>query len=189
MNPADSAEHRFKETDVRTRVPGLSRKRPVYGQQGRATNIPIGSASSRNLKFKKSICRRCNDTLTQPYDEAWQTLSAHLHGRWRGIAAARRFDLSKPFPGRTRAAALNVHLYFVKLFGCLIVEGNVPIDLKPFSYALLNRQPHSELCLQIINAAHVSPIIAAQASDLYAMRNQHAVSTGPLGSITSRRLA
>ena len=40
---------------------------------------------------------------------------------------------------------LNVHLYFVKLFGCQIVEGAIPIEIEPFSRAILNGKAHDHV--------------------------------------------
>lgn len=42
---------------------------------------------------------------------------------------------------------LDVHLYFVKLFGCQIIEGDIPMDIKLFSFALLNRVQCDQLYL------------------------------------------
>ena len=41
----------------------------------------------------------------------------------------------------------NVHLYFTKVFGCQIVDGNIPIDIAPFSRAILDGRPHANLHL------------------------------------------
>jgi hypothetical protein len=47
----------------------------------------------------------------------------------------------------------NVHLYFLKLFGCMLCEAkaneyDVPIDIAPFSNAIISRRPHPEVHLQ-----------------------------------------
>src|SRR5262245_9376344 len=58
------------------------------------------------------------------------------------------FDLSKVFPKDTCKHALHVHLYFVKLLGCkLIDEGNVRINIGGFSQALLCGTPHKNVFL------------------------------------------
>jgi hypothetical protein len=53
----------------------------------------------------------------------------------------------------TRTKMMNVHLYFLKLFGCMICEAkangyDVPIDISPFSTAIMSGRPHSEVYLQ-----------------------------------------
>jgi len=47
----------------------------------------------------------------------------------------------------TKHEARNLHLYFVKYFGCRIVEGNIAIDLKPFSKALMEGCSHPNIYL------------------------------------------
>lgn len=46
-------------------------------------------------------------------------------------------------------ALRHVQLYFVKLFGCFIDENKIPIDLKPFSEALLSGVYHRDIFLRI----------------------------------------
>jgi hypothetical protein len=48
----------------------------------------------------------------------------------------------------------NVHLYFLKLFGCMLCEADangkkLPIDIAPFSMAIMSGRPHREVYLQI----------------------------------------
>jgi hypothetical protein len=150
IKPADSAEHRIKASDVRATAPGMSQRTPVYLQQNfEPTNIKIGGAKSKALTFDASICQYCNNTRTQPYDIAWSSLSAYLRTHWRDIRHRGRFDLTKPFPGKTRASALNVHLYFVKVFGCKIHQDGIPVDLAPFSKALMESSAHPEVSILI----------------------------------------
>jgi hypothetical protein len=148
--PADSGEHRVKASDVRATAPMLSQQNPIYLQRNfEPTNIRIGGAKSKTLTFDYSICRYCNNTRTQPYDNAWSMLSQYLRTHWDDIRRRGRFDLSKAFPGGTRAAALNVHLYFVKVFGCKLVEDKIKVELGPFSRALMEGAAHPEVSLLI----------------------------------------
>ncbi len=174
QRPADSAEHRFKASDVRARLPWLSQGTPAYLQRdGRATNHPIGSAKAGKLKFKPTICAHCNDTATQPYDLAWERLSEYLHQQWRDIVRAGSFRLSRPFRGRQHIGAVNVHLFFVKLFGCKIVDDGVPIELARFRQSLRNRVPHPEVFLQIVNNPSIEEsVLAAYDSEVHTMRDR-----------------
>jgi hypothetical protein len=108
--PANSGEHRFKASDLRKVATQVSHLTPIFLQRGKATNDRVGSARSDRLKFAKSICTYCNNTLTQPYDLACEHLSQYLQATWPTIIKRGSFDLSKPFPGGTRTAALNAHL-------------------------------------------------------------------------------
>jgi hypothetical protein len=47
----------------------------------------------------------------------------------------------------------NVHLFFLKLFGCMLCEAeanghDVPIEIEPFSKAIMTGRPHPEVHLQ-----------------------------------------
>ena len=53
----------------------------------------------------------------------------------------------------TKREMLNVHLYFPKLFGCMLAEAkanghDVPIDIDAFSTAIMSGRPHAEVHLQ-----------------------------------------
>lgn len=125
------------------------------------------------LTFNERICGHCNNQHTQPYDKAWEQLSAYLQANWRDISRRGQFDLSKPFPGQTRAAALNVHLYFVKLFGCKLNEDSIPIDLRPFSAALMSRAPHPEVKIVVCDASRRGiDLVLMHDSEVHTMRDR-----------------
>jgi hypothetical protein len=44
---------------------------------------------------------------------------------------------------------LFVHLYFVKIFGCAIVEHEIPIDIEPFRRALQEGIAHPKVWISI----------------------------------------
>ena len=57
--------------------------------------------------------------------------------------------LDRAFPESVRKSMLYVHLYFVKLFGCLIRENGIPISLDGFSQAILNNTPHDHVFIAL----------------------------------------
>lgn len=142
-----TGEHRTKATDLRALFGEITQKSPIYFHTSGIKNIPVGSSKSDRFKSNAKICSRCNGSLTQPYDKAWEKLSSYLLGNFSQIAKNGRINLSKVFPGATGQALLNVHLYFVKLFGCLIVEHDVPIDIAPFAHAIKERTAHKNVFL------------------------------------------
>ena len=67
-------------------------------------------------------------------------------GRWVRTNPIFRYD--------TRLQMINVHLFFLKLFGCMLCAAkanghDVPIDIAPFSDAIMTSHPHPEVHLQI----------------------------------------
>jgi hypothetical protein len=102
---------------------------------------------SDKFKFESKLCNDCNSSLTQPHDKAWETLSAYLQNNFPRISRVHRIDLPRVFPGATSRSLLNVHLFFLKIFGCIIAEHHVPIDLAPFANALRSGTAHPNVCL------------------------------------------
>ncbi|RMH11932.1 MAG: hypothetical protein D6698_15780 [Gammaproteobacteria bacterium] len=144
---ADSREHLVKASDLRLFFGDVSPCKPLHLHHDNRRNIKIYSAKSNKLKTSKVICRRCNDTDTSNYDEAWSRLIRALHRDWQTIKITRRFKLQRAFPGTSSKQALNCHLFFVKLFGCRIVDEKMPIDVTPFAFSLRSATPHPTMFL------------------------------------------
>ncbi len=169
---ADSGEHRFKASDIR-RILTLSPQSPGYLHSNVGEiNRKIGSAKSRTLQFSRSVCARCNDTKTQCYDRAWDVLSGHIRDRWREIRERRSVDLVAAFGSDVAAAALDVHLYFLKAFGCKLIQDKEPFDVAPFAACLLERHAHPEVRLYIADATYLPKRVLAFESDVYKMWNR-----------------
>ena len=117
---ADSREHLVKASDMRQTFGAVSPNAPLFFHSKDERNRKLGSVRSNRVKSEKVLCSRCNDTRTQPYDNDWATLSAELARRSRRVSSNNRIKLRRLFPGRANRAARNIHLYFVKLFGCRI---------------------------------------------------------------------
>ena len=45
---------------------------------------------------------------------------------------------------------LGVHLYFIKLFGCLIDCNSIPINIQPFKYSIHTETPHPSVYLSFL---------------------------------------
>ena len=58
----------------------------------------------------------------------------------------------------------RVHLYFTKLFGCLVVEGGMAIDTVPLADAIMRERPYAYLYLAF--GQLVMPIKVASGSDI-----------------------
>lgn len=148
--PANTGEHRVKASDLKGYFGCVSQQNPIYMHTDQKKNIPIKSIKASRLKSGGRICDKCNNSLTQPYDKAWKTLSQYLQANWHQLQKAQQINLTKVFPGSIRSSLLGVHLYFVKIFGCAIAEHNVPIDLNGFSNALLKNEPHPYVFIAFI---------------------------------------
>lgn len=163
---ADSGEHRTKKSDLGLVFPSVSPDRPIYTKTEFGKFVKINSLDSDRFKSRAMICQHCNTTRTQPFDQAWEQLSAYLQENTNHLRLRNSLLLHKVFPGRTKKAMLDVHLFFVKIFGCLIIEHNIPIPIEPFSQAILKRSEHQKVYLGIgylpkvrgKNIVQISPI-------------------------------
>ncbi len=128
-NKGNTGEHLLKASDLKAHFGHVSQKKPLYFNTDGKKKIKLGSKKGQRLKSKAVICNSCNSNLTQPYDKAWEKLSAYLRTNWTALNKTKKLDLSKVFPGSSKKSLLDMHLYFVKLFGCRIIENNIPIDI------------------------------------------------------------
>lgn len=141
-NEADSREHLIKASDMRLFYPGITPSTPAYMHTRNKNNIALHSAKTNKIKTNEQIiCRRCNDTDTASHDDAWSELIQYIHNNWGMLVKRKKFSLSDVFPGNSNKKAVLFHLYFVKLFGCRIIDENIPIDIKKFSQAIQNNSP------------------------------------------------
>lgn len=147
INDADSREHLIKASDMRDLFGNVSQQEPIYGHilnskcEIISKNQLIGSSKSNKLKLVASLCKKCNTDRTSQYDNAWMKLSRYLLRQRLDIPDNMRIRLGKVFPYKRYENALFVHLYFVKHFGCRIIESGTLIDTKEFSQSLVDRKP------------------------------------------------
>src|SRR6267378_4127387 len=87
-NPADSREHIPKAANLRSYFPQISKDSPIFkhtDETDTSLSYRINSSKSNYLKLGYSICQKCNNELTQPYDYAWDILREYLQSNWEVI--------------------------------------------------------------------------------------------------------
>lgn len=144
---AETREHRAKASDLRSLFGDPTQAHPLYFHTDKRRNFRAASLKADVLKFSHRICVHCNSARTQPHDRAWAVFSETLRARRPPIVAGDVLRLNRIFPYDTKREMRHVHLYFVKAFGCQIVEGNIAIDIALFSRAILQDRPHPNLYL------------------------------------------
>ena len=145
----NTGEHLVKASDLRKYFGSVTQRKPLYFHSKLKRNIRFGSIKSRLLKSKALICNNCNSSLTQPYDRAWEKLFYYIRENWLKLLKSKQINLKKVFPGYSNKSILFVHLYFVKIFGCQVVEHSIPIDIITFSNSLLNQISHPDIYIKI----------------------------------------
>jgi hypothetical protein len=151
VNNADSGEHKTKRSDLLAVLGPATQASPFYYHDLHKANRPVGSLDAKILKSPVRICGCCNSTRTQPYDRAWEEMSDCL--RSKRLRVGQWVRTNRIFKQFTKAKMTNVHLFFAKLFGCMLAEAkangyDVPIEIDPFSQAITSGRPHPEVHLQ-----------------------------------------
>ena len=147
-DPATSGEHGTKRSDLRDAFGAVTQGNPLFLHNAQRRNRRVGSLNAEVLKLPAKLCPHCNNTRTQPHDLAWEKLSAGLRA-WTPTLRPESIVWPKRIFGADRVREmLNVHLYFVKLFGCHIAGNNIPIDIKGFAAAIMKGKPHPDVYLK-----------------------------------------
>lgn len=164
-NEARTGEHTIKKSDLHAIFGHVCQNRPLYRYTAFYRNTPVKGLSVDLLKSGGRLCAQCNNQRSQALDRAWESFSVALRAR-AILRLGDRIDLGRVFPGAVRKSMLNVHLYFVKLFGCLIVENSLPIDICGFSQAVLGTTAHPKVHLAISPFTYGLPFASVGYSDL-----------------------
>jgi hypothetical protein len=143
-----TGEHLTKASDLKSHFRKVTQQSPIYLHTDHKRNTKINSIKkSRELKSQSLICPNCNNARTAPHDRAWESLSTYLREKKPPIKKGDIIRLEKVFPGAVNKSMLKVHLYFVKLFGCIILEHKIPIEISPFRDAIMQEKPHEKIFL------------------------------------------
>jgi hypothetical protein len=141
-NEANSGEHLIKASDLKSLFRHVTQKSPLYLSTDLKRNQRAGAIKSNKLKYQALLCARCNNERTQRHDMAWERLSTYLRERQPAIRPGMLVRLNCAFPGSVSSSMLSVHLFFLKLFGCLITENNIPINIEQFAQSIMQGVPH-----------------------------------------------
>ena len=148
--PADSAEHMVKASDLRSVFGKVTQSAPLYRNSKEERNLPVRGIDAAPVKFKPSICQTCNNARTQPYDRAWEALSAAALSHEPPLERGMQVPIAEVFGSEADAAMLRIHLYFVKLLGCYAVEYGVPLPINTFAVAILGGHAHPNVFLSFV---------------------------------------
>jgi hypothetical protein len=152
-NEANSGEHKTKRSDLLAVLGKPTQDQPFYYHDLEQPNRTVKSLDAKILKSPIRICAYCNNARTQPHDLAWERMSDWLRKRQPPLKVGGFVRGNRIFPHWTRKEMTNVHLYFLKLFGCMLCEAEangkkLPVAIEPFSQAIMSGRPHAEVYLQ-----------------------------------------
>ncbi len=147
---ASSGEHKTKKTDLLSVFGKWTQANPLYYHDADRANQLVRGPKSDVLKSPSLICAHCNNERTQPHDRAWEVMSSWFRQNLPAMPTGSVVRATRIFPYDTKRQMLNVHLFFLKLFGCALLEaaGKIPIDLEPFASAIMRGRAHPDVYLK-----------------------------------------
>ena len=144
---AVSREHTIKKSDLKSVYGDVTQNQPLFYSNDNSRNIRVGSLKSQRFTSPAKICKYCNTTRTQPHDRAWEQFSSTMRLMLRKSALPNSVRANSIFQYDTRRMMINIHLYFIKLFGCHIATAEIPIELAEFSSSIMNSKAHPNVYL------------------------------------------
>ena len=150
---ATTGEHKTKRTDLLAlREPTQSN--PAYFHDANRPNQLIRSLDAKVLKSTGRLCASCNNARTQPHDRAWEKMSKWIRVRRPALQPGNIVRANRIFMDNTKRQMLGVHLFFVKLFGCMIMESDkkIPIDTASLGDAILSDSAHPNVYLKFASS-------------------------------------
>jgi len=135
-NSADTREHIIKQSDIRMlfgRGPYKKGERLKKIEQN-AKNIIIQSEDSSHIKYQKSLCRYCNSTRSQPWDQAYDVFMEYVLSHEEELKEYHEIDFMKKATIEPGNYSKRLYSYFIKSFGCQLIENcqEVPPELSDF---------------------------------------------------------
>lgn len=126
--PATTGEHKFKRSDL-ARLVGDSlliwgddtgRRREIRGRSG------LDRDRYKVVKFPKSMCGRCNNVRSQPFDRAYEQYAAYVSAR-KWLHSTPGIDFRQIYGPIWAEPVLNLARYYAKHFACRMARTGLPI--------------------------------------------------------------
>jgi hypothetical protein len=143
--PADSGEHKAKRSDIRSILGTPTQHMPFHLRSQKNGKQKLIGLNSQPVIWSDKICSPCNNAVSAPYDRAWERLSTFLQGVPHGLPS---INLQAIYGDKYQAELMNLYLYFVKLFGCYVVNAGIDIDKRQFGKSLLEKHEHPDFYIR-----------------------------------------
>lgn len=130
---ATTGEHKIKKslfTEIYGDGPYLKDDSMFHAKEGNVRKIQ--GPNSGLIKYPNSLCSNCNNTMTQPFDLAYDIFFRYILTNESAILGVRMIDFKEIYGDDYQLNQLNLFKYFVKLLGCDISNAGftVPQELK-----------------------------------------------------------
>ena len=116
-------EHKFKKSDL-SRMWDLSGGL-VWGDDVRQREVK-SVRKTQDVRFEPSLCARCNNERSQPFDEAYRSFSEYVWDRPE-LRRARYIDMASIYGTDWSMRVLDLARYVAKHIGCRLAHERYPI--------------------------------------------------------------
>lgn len=91
----------------------------------------IQGVDSNKIKYQKSLCAKCNNEFTHPFDNSYDLFLNYIIENYQHITKIRIINFFDIYGDTFPLMQLNLFKYFMKIFGCDLIEYGfkVPKDL------------------------------------------------------------
>jgi hypothetical protein len=150
---ATTAEHTTNQAILRLFLGDPTRGQPFFYNARTRTNRHVQGVNTGLLKPVNDLCGFCNSARTQPHDLALVALMRWMKARKPVMVPGMVLRPRQIFGSQAAQQMLNLHLYFVKKLGCLVVQARhegtpIPVDITAASQAIMTGRPHPHLYLR-----------------------------------------
>jgi len=148
---ADSREHKYKRSDAVGEFGGGAWRDPIVRVTHGGKEQRIQGPNSQGLKFGRSLCRRCNNARSSPFDESYAELMLYVSDNESLILNKERFLQSTIFGRHWKEKRDDVLRFLIKHVGCRLAEERlaVPRSFDRFLDGADRRPSGVAICLNV----------------------------------------
>lgn len=162
---ANSGEHVPKSASLREIFGDVSQAKPLFYSNDKKRNRLLQSINSKFVKLRV-LCEVCNSSLTQPYDLAWDQLWRYLSLNESSLKSGAWVRRSQVFGYCSSVSMIDLHLYVVKIMGCVAASQHLNIDMFGLSDAIMRRRPYPWVFFGVGKRMWLKKVKMAGSSDL-----------------------
>lgn len=153
---ADSREHKLKRTDLVRQFGRSPYKELISARDGRSRNIQ--GPNSALAKFKATMCEKCNNQRSQPFDLAYDQFTSYIHENEKHVLASRSVDLRAVYEGNWQAGRDGLLRFMAKHVGCRLAENDIEVPMSIRRYLDGGPEPCAEMALEFEIRADIAKL-------------------------------
>lgn len=144
--PADSREQKLKRSDLVRQFGTGPYEELVSARERKLRNVQ--GPNSALAKFKPTMCAKCNNERSQPFDLAYDRFTSYLHERERHVLSSRSVDLRAVYGSDWEPGRDGLLRYMAKHVGCRLADNSIEVPESIRRYLDGGPEPHAELALE-----------------------------------------